>query len=100
MSIETVMTNLVFIRFNPDSFHDSDGKLRKISLEKRMITLNHEISKWMHPDQEQEHLFHVVFLYYDAEMKREDFVPAAPDEYQQKMAGDRLQSFYYAELRD
>jgi hypothetical protein len=52
MSTSTVMGNKVFIRFNPDTYRDSEGKIRKIRLKKRMQQLTEEIRDWMSSEKE------------------------------------------------
>lgn len=71
-----------FIRFNPDIWTDENGINHKNDLESRLEILDEELYFWLDEENdEQEHPIEVVHLYYDGELKQNDFIPTDGAEY-------------------
>jgi hypothetical protein len=60
----------IFIRFNPDAYHDEEGVTRKISKEQRLEKLKKEIDRWLDPEAELPYPCTAVYLYYDGPVRR------------------------------
>jgi uncharacterized C2H2 Zn-finger protein len=95
------VTYIIFIRFNPDTWRDENGKLytkKKQVPEERLTTLWDEIESWLDIEKTQEHLAECIYLYYNGPSRRTDFVPMDPEELKEKVLDDEDECIFTCTL--
>lgn len=75
-----IVQNTIFIRFNPDTYRDEQNKIKKISMDDRLVVLKKEMDRWLDIDEKQEHICEVIYLFYNGKPRQTDFIPLDPEE--------------------